>query len=111
LWADAVRKLSYEDQEAMKKLQPASSLGRPFSETVSDLLSLTENARTKCKEKSLKLRFKGKELIIRDITGKIISWLNKFKEIGDIVVNFDPVHAALPCEFRFLGVTPVFCAT
>jgi predicted lipoprotein len=27
---------------------------------------------------------------------KLLNWMDRFKEIGDIVVQFDPVHAALP---------------
>jgi hypothetical protein len=34
---------------------------------------------------------------------KVLGWVNRFKEIGDIIVQFDPVHPALPWEgFRFL---------
>lgn len=35
--------------------------------------------------------------------GKIVFWLSKFKDVGDIAVNFDPVHASLPwAGIRFL---------
>jgi hypothetical protein len=34
---------------------------------------------------------------------KLLNWMDRFKEIGDIVVQFDPVHAALPwAAFRLL---------
>ncbi|KAI5813890.1 hypothetical protein BZA77DRAFT_389541 [Pyronema omphalodes] len=34
---------------------------------------------------------------------KLLNWIDKFKEIGDIVVQYDPAHAALPwAAFRFL---------
>ncbi|KAI5811985.1 hypothetical protein BZA77DRAFT_153086 [Pyronema omphalodes] len=34
---------------------------------------------------------------------KLLNWLDKFKEIGDIVVQYDPAHAALPwAAFRFI---------
>ncbi|KAI5790570.1 hypothetical protein FPQ18DRAFT_277531, partial [Pyronema domesticum] len=34
---------------------------------------------------------------------KLLGWMDRFKEIGDIIVQFDPVHAALPwAGFRFL---------
>ncbi|KAI5817430.1 hypothetical protein BZA77DRAFT_386720 [Pyronema omphalodes] len=34
---------------------------------------------------------------------KLLNWMDKFKEIGDIVVQYDPVHAALPwAAFRLL---------
>lgn len=34
---------------------------------------------------------------------KLFAWVSKFKAIGDIVVQYDPGHAALPwAGFRFL---------
>ncbi|KAI5809183.1 hypothetical protein BZA77DRAFT_292299 [Pyronema omphalodes] len=34
---------------------------------------------------------------------KLLNWIDKFKEIGDIVVQYDPAHAALPwAAFRLL---------
>ena len=38
----------------------------------------------------------GKNLILRDVFGKIVGWIQKFKEIGDVAVQYDPVHASLP---------------
>lgn len=50
----------------------------------------------------------GKNMGLRDVVNRIIPWVNKFKEIGDIVVNFDPVHAALPwAAFRFVLMVSV----
>ncbi len=36
------------------------------------------------------------EIDIREKFGKIVSWVQKFIEIGDVAVNYDPGHAALP---------------
>lgn len=33
---------------------------------------------------------------LSDIYSNTISWLNKFKDIGDVATQYDPVHAALP---------------
>ncbi|KAA8894561.1 hypothetical protein FN846DRAFT_786170, partial [Sphaerosporella brunnea] len=53
--------------------------------------------------KSWKIKFRGDEIVLRDVGMKILGWVDKFKDIGDIVVQFDPVHAALPwAGFRFL---------
>lgn len=42
-------------------------------------------------------------LILRDHAERIVNWLHKFKEVGDIAVQYDPVHAALPwAGVRFL---------
>lgn len=41
-------------------------------------------------------RKSGKPLVVRDLYAKIVACINKFKAIGDIVVQYDPAHAALP---------------
>ena len=48
-------------------------------------------------------RKSGEIVILRDLFGKVVKWLQRFREIGDIVVQYDPVHAALPwAGVRFL---------
>ncbi|CZR64609.1 uncharacterized protein PAC_14507 [Phialocephala subalpina] len=104
LWLKALEKLSGEDREAIKNLQPKPENQHPFSKAnIDELLDLTKHVQTKCQESSLKLSFGGKDIIVRDVAGKIIFWLSKFKEIGDVTVSCDPVHAALPwAGVRFL---------
>ena len=49
------------------------------------------------------VKFRGKEVVLQDVGTKILHWLNRFKQIGDIIVQYDPAHAALPwAGFRFL---------
>jgi hypothetical protein len=38
----------------------------------------------------------GTTVVLRHVFDKIVSWINKFKGIGDILGQFDPVHASLP---------------
>ena len=45
----------------------------------------------------------GDEVIIRDVIEKIINWLNTFKAIGDMAMQYDPGQASLPwAGVRFL---------
>ncbi|MCJ1397809.1 hypothetical protein MMC11_001005 [Xylographa trunciseda] len=68
-----------------------------------ELHTIVEVRREDCLSKGLKLDFGGRRILLRDVTEKIIIWIQKFKEIGDIAINFDPVHAALPwAGVRFL---------
>jgi hypothetical protein len=53
-------------------------------------------SRDACRERGLKFKFGGKTFVVRDLADKILSWVEKFKEIGDIAVQYDPGHAALP---------------
>lgn len=61
------------------------------------MIDLTLEKQRQCEKSGWKTFRLGKyEVSLGDITSKIIIWLNKFKEIGDIIVQYDPVHAALP---------------
>jgi len=45
----------------------------------------------------------GGDVIVRDVVEKIIGWINRFKAVGDQMVQYDPGHAALPwAAVRFL---------
>ena len=42
-------------------------------------------------------------LKLRDVFNKIAKWVEKFIEVGDIAVQYDPLHAALPwAALRFI---------
>ena len=69
---------------------------QPLSQRIKDLVHLTREVQEKCTKKSLLFQFRGEDVVLRDVAGGIVLWLNKFKEIGDVAVSFDPVHAALP---------------
>jgi hypothetical protein len=103
LWSDALQTLSQDEQQAIQDIQPTQATQRPLSTRIEELVSITRTKQEECEKESYKFRFQGKEIILRDVAGKIIGWLNKFKTVGDVVVNFDPVHASLPwAGVRFL---------
>ena len=33
---------------------------------------------------------------LRDEADNVILWLDRFKQVGDVAVNVDPIHAGLP---------------
>lgn len=43
------------------------------------------------------------KVVLRDVFAKIAFWIEKFVEVGDVAVQYDPGHAALPWALvRFL---------
>ncbi|KAL9093584.1 MAG: hypothetical protein Q9165_003979 [Trypethelium subeluteriae] len=55
-----------------------------------------------------KVKIRGKEIVIRDILDKIVGWIRKFRDVGDIAIQYSPVHAALPwAAVRFLLQTSI----
>lgn len=98
LWAAALRKLSDTDRAVLANDTSDSKL-----EILEDMRSIVEGKRDECLSRGIKIRIRDREVKLRDVTDKIIRWLDKFKEIGDVAVNFDPIHAALPwAGIRFL---------
>ena len=99
LWTAALNALREEDRmlvafDSQNKLDVLSDLGQ-----------LVAAAR----DTSIKKRWRfhrpgsGQTVILRDLFSKIVVWIDRFKQIGDIVVQYDPVHAALPwAGVRFL---------
>jgi len=67
---------------------------------VQDKLQTLKNVLEAAKEANianrLKLKWGGKEIDVQESADNLVGWVTKFKEIGDIVVQYDPVHAALP---------------
>lgn len=101
LWLEAFQALSIEDQDALRAIRSSNTSTQ--SVVVEDLIDLVEKRRQAWEEKSYSFQFQGKKMIIGDMMGKAVFWLNKFKDVGDIAVNFDPVHASLPwAGVRFL---------
>jgi hypothetical protein len=38
----------------------------------------------------------GVEVTLREVLEKVAKWVNKFKEIGDAIVQYDPIHMSPP---------------
>jgi hypothetical protein len=104
LWSKALQKLSEQDRASILGLMPPSGGGVGSGAAMLDeLCGLVLKQKEKCDEKSWKFNFNGQQVILRDVAQKIFYWLQKFKEVGDVAINFDPVHAALPwAAFRFV---------
>ncbi|KAI0536938.1 hypothetical protein GGR58DRAFT_370150 [Xylaria digitata] len=50
-----------------------------------------------------KLKLLGQEWSLIELAGRIVTWLDHFKEVGDVIASFDPQHIALPwAAIRFL---------
>jgi len=61
----------------------------------------------------MKFRLGDKEIDVQAKADRLVGWITKFKEVGDIAVQYDPVHAALLwAGVRFiLMVSPTIAST
>lgn len=98
LWGLALEKLSVEEKVAVSRIVSDSKL-----DVLQHLRIAVEKKRNYCEDRRWKFEVNGRQIILRDVAEKILFWVDRVKQIGDIAINFDPVHAALPwAGVRFL---------
>lgn len=90
LWGLAFEKLSSEEKETMLGIGLDSKL-----DILHHLQATAKSKQTESETRRWKFELNGRQIIVRDVLEKIIVWIDKFKQIGDIVVTYDPVHASL----------------
>ena len=91
LWTKALNNFKAEDKVVLKSPQTDRL------EILEEVLQLVQGAEQKCQEKKWKWKNrKGELVIVRDLFAKMVFWIEKFRSIGDNIVQYDPGHAALP---------------
>ncbi|MCJ1269051.1 hypothetical protein MMC22_008939 [Lobaria immixta] len=98
LWDKAFQKLSENDRGTIDP-QHTEKL-----DILQDVLEAVEKKKQLCLRKRWKYKkSNGEVIILRDLLEKVMVWVNKFKEVVDVAIQYDPVHAALPwAAVRFL---------
>ena len=102
LWSRAFRggELSTQERGTLADIVISQTDTRQI---VSALGIMTERIVNGKKGKDWKFQFKEEKIVMKDIGMKILHWIDRFKQIGDIIAQFDPGHAVLPwAGFRFL---------
>jgi hypothetical protein len=61
-----------------------------------DVFKEVEKKKELCLQKHWKYERNGKVIILHDVCVKIMKWIDRFRQIGDIIVQYDPGHAPLP---------------
>lgn len=99
LWTLAFDSLNPEDKDRVKAYHAEKGI-----KTVYEALNTVQDKQKACMRKRWTLKDSaGRKIIVRDVLDKIAHWINKFKEIGDVAVQYDPTHASLPwAGVRFL---------
>ena len=66
-------------------------------DTINTVQAAVQEKLDECIRKRWKYtRSNGQKVVLWDVLDKIMNWVNKFKSVGDIAVQYDPGHAALP---------------
>ncbi|KAH6876538.1 hypothetical protein B0T10DRAFT_497692 [Thelonectria olida] len=104
LWADARNSLPTQVQ---RQLDDLCGKDTPLSPTqnaqqIKALIEERENEFIASRTNFI-LKIKGKEWNFREYFRRLVTWLDKYIAVGDTIIQYDPVHAALPwAAFRFI---------
>ena len=73
-------------------------------DVLAQVLRTAREKRQLCLQNRWKLKKpSGEVVVLRDLMEKIISWLDTFKAIGDVAMQYDTAHASLAwASVRFL---------
>ena len=96
-WEDAALSLSHKDKTSIALSGPAPNLD--------EVLNCVDDAKREFRRKQWRIHSgANKEAIfLRDIYDKIAVWIQRFVDMVDVAVQYDPGHAALPwASIRFL---------
>jgi len=76
---------------------------------VQQALAATRQKQTTCHAKRWTFTFRGHTVVLREKADNIVKWLDRFKQVGDVASNADPMHVGLPwAGIRFLLEAAVF---
>jgi hypothetical protein len=92
LWQEALNGLSEGDQAELEFVH-----GAPHP-SPSLVHATIVDKRDECVKKQwvLYTNKNGEKIMVREIFNRMSDWINKFKEVGDMAVQYDPGHATLP---------------
>ena len=98
LWGEAVRRLDEIDKQQIDFYQPDKRI------VLDELLKIVDEKKRLCDAKQWKYKRKNGDIVVlRESLDKVVEWVKKFREVGDVVAQYDPAHASLPwAGFRVL---------
>lgn len=86
--------LSQQDQYTIRQhLVPNAT---DVDTVVQQALAAIRQKQAICQAKRWTFKLRGHTVVLRDEADNVVKWLDRFKQVGDVVSNFDPVHAGLP---------------
>ncbi|KAK3615161.1 hypothetical protein LTR22_027540 [Elasticomyces elasticus] len=92
--ADALEALDREDRETVRSLLPANAIS--IDAAFDEAYGCATKLHRECTNKRPSWEYKGRQIYLSDQVDKVLQLLEKFKSMGVIVANVDPVHVGLP---------------
>jgi len=92
IWDEALAKISQKDREVLQ-----DNINSP-SDSDSILRAVTSTMREIDRKRWVNSSYtwNGRTYKIFGLLDNVTTWVDRFKSIGDIIVQYDPIHSALP---------------
>jgi hypothetical protein len=90
----ALLALSTRERQLIEAQQSARP--RELHATVEAAYAAACDRRQECDDKTWQWSIRGRTVVLRDEADKVLAWLDRFKSVGDVIANVDPVHVGLP---------------
>ena len=93
LWKEARGKLNDKEKQDLEKLEEVK---KNTLSIVEEVISGIRASQERVKSNLIKITTRKGEIVLRHFLDKIANWALKFREVGDVLIQYDPAHAALP---------------
>ncbi|CAH0044206.1 unnamed protein product [Clonostachys solani] len=102
-WQAAFAQLPPDTQKALDSIQKNNPTSGSSSAEIDSIITLSKAKQAQCESKQWVVKIGSRHVNVRHAFSRMVDWLDKFKAFGDMAMNVDPVHAALPwAAFRFI---------
>jgi hypothetical protein len=93
--------LAQQDQDTIRQYTLPNT--KDIDAVVQQALTATRQKQATCQSKRWTFPFCGHTVVLREKADNIVKWLDRFKQVGDVASNANPVHIGLPwAGIRFL---------
>lgn len=96
-WADALMALQPGERAIIQKYcSTPPKDAADLNKTLDGIVCIVKDQRSQSEAKQWTYTCKGKQVPVRNSAEHVIDWLNRFKRVGDIAANANPIYAGLP---------------
>ncbi|KAF7505435.1 hypothetical protein GJ744_000762 [Endocarpon pusillum] len=94
LLQNALHRLKDEERTTVER--HISLASTDIQSAVQGAVNAVNNKRQACLDNRWSCTLNGRKVILREKADKVVYWLDRFKSVGDVVANADPIHIGLP---------------
>ncbi|KAH0541622.1 hypothetical protein FGG08_003912 [Glutinoglossum americanum] len=88
LWDEAFRTLGKWDRQSITFENAKDHL------LPTEILAIVQSKKEECIRKQWKYtKSNGEQVVLREVFEKMAGWIDKFKQVGDLMAQYDPAHA------------------